>query len=100
MQNAIYAVVNAALSPHIRGARIEITPHLINQQIAASSPHIRGARIEIFTLSQFLYNRTRRLTYVGRGLKSKYINLLNAAVESPHIRGARIEISERLHLLR
>ena len=35
------------MSPHIRGARIEMCGFNIGMSIGGASPHIRGARIEI-----------------------------------------------------
>ena len=57
-----------------------------------ASPHIRGARIEIESLKQGNLSSNRRLTYVGRGLKSFVTAPLGGVGGSPHIRGARIEI--------
>ena len=56
------------MSPHIRGARIEmlLKSHIIED---IKSPHIRGARIEIITTTIATITTPSRLTYVGRGLK-------------------------------
>ena len=83
--------VTACKSPHIRGARIEISTITTIPSVSFGRLTYvgRGLKSQTAAMPEAMY---RRLTYVGRGLKSPNSVSREEIVASPHIRGARIEI--------